>query len=152
MALDPITAVLGIGEKLIEHFFPDPKEAAEARLKLAELSQQKEMSAMLGQLEINKIEAGSASLFVGGWRPFVGWVCGASLALAYIPKALFLSVFWAYQAYTTIKGGQMVLPVYPDLGITDLIGLLMAMLGIGGMRTFEKLKEVDTKAVVKGRG
>ena len=147
MALDPITAVLGIGEKLIDHFFPDAEKAAEARLKLAELQQKGELSAMLGQLEINKIEAGSASVFVGGWRPFVGWVCGVSLGLAYIPKALFLSVFWAYQAYMTIKGGQSVLPVYPDLGITDLIGLLMAMLGIGGMRTFEKLKEVDTKVI-----
>ena len=149
MALDPVTAVFEIGGKLIDHFFPNAADADAAKLKLLELQQSGELAAMTGQLEINKIEAGSASLFVAGWRPFVGWVCGGSLALVYIPKALFLSGFWAYQAYTLIRGGGTVLPPYPDLGVTDLLGLLGAMLGMGGMRTFEKVKEVDTKSVVK---
>lgn len=149
MALDPITGVLEIGSKLIDHFFPDAKEADAAKLKLLELQQTGELAAMTGQLDINKVEAGSASMFVAGWRPAVGWVCAASLAMAYLPKALFLSVFWAYQAYSTIKTGKSELPMFPDLGVTDLIGLLCAMLGIGGMRSFEKVKEVATNRLDK---
>ncbi len=149
MALDPVTAVLDIGGKLIDHFFPNAAEADAAKLKLLELQQKGELSAMTGQLEINKVEAASSSLFVAGWRPFVGWMCGVSLGLVYIPKALFLSCFWAYQAYATIHAGGQVLPPFPDLGVTDLLGLLGAMLGMGGMRSFEKLKEVDTKQILK---
>jgi hypothetical protein len=152
MALDPITAVLGIGEKLIGHFFPDAAQADAAKLKLLELQQTGELAEITGQLEINKIEAASSSTFVAGWRPFVGWVCGVSLGLAYIPKALFLSCFWAYQAYTTIKGGASVLPVFPDLGVTDLLGLLGAMLGIGGMRSLEKVYGVETKSTKRQSG
>lgn len=141
--------ILDMGGKLIDHFFPDQKEADAARLKLLELQQTGELANIAGQLEINKAEAASSSMFVAGWRPFVGWVCGASLALAYMPKALFLSCFWGYQAWTTIHGGKMELPEFPDLGVTDLIGLLCAMLGISGMRTYEKVKEVDTKVLTK---
>lgn len=144
MALDPITAVLDLGGKLIDHFFPDPTQAQEAKLKLLELQQSGDLAQMTGQLEINKAEAGSSSLFVAGWRPFVGWMCGVSLGLVYIPKALFLSCFWGYQAYATIKGGHVELPAFPDLGVTDLLGLLGAMLGLGGMRTFEKFQGVET--------
>ena len=149
MAFDPISAVLNIGSQLIERFFPDPAAAAAAKLKLLELQQNGDLAAMTGQLEINKVEASSGSMFVAGWRPFVGWVCGMSLALAYMPKALFLSCFWGYQAYMTIKIGKMELPVFPDLGVTDLIGLLCAMLGIGGLRTYEKVKDVATETITK---
>lgn len=149
MALDPVTAVFEIGGKLIDHFFPNAAEADAAKLKLIELQQSGELAAMSGQLEINKIEAASASLFVAGWRPFVGWMCGISLGLVYIPKAVILSGMWAYQAWSAVHGGSQVLPVFPDLGVTDLFGLLGAMLGMGGLRTFEKLKEVDTTSVRK---
>lgn len=149
MALDPITGALELGSKLIDHFFPNAQEAADAKLKLLTLQQSGELAAMTGQLEINKVEAASPSTFIGGWRPAVGWVCAASLAMAYLPKALFLSVFWAYQAYSTIKTGKTELPVFPDLGVTDLIGLLCAMLGIGGMRSFEKVREVATSNLAK---
>ncbi len=144
MALDPITAVFDVGSKLIDHFFPNAAQADEAKLKLITLQQSGELATIAGQLDINKIEAASPSMFVAGWRPFVGWVCGMSLALAYIPKALFLSCLWAYQAWVTIHGGKTELPIFPDLGVTDLIGLLCAMLGISGMRTYEKVKEVAT--------
>lgn len=149
MSLDPITAALNVGEKLIDHFFPNAAEKDAAKLKLLELQKSGELAQMAGQLEINKIEAGSASLFVAGGRPFIIWVCGVSLALSYIPKALVLSAFWAYQAWATIHAGGTTLPAFPDLGVTDLLGLLGAILGLGGMRTFEKYNEVDTKFIAK---
>lgn len=90
-----------------------------------------------------KEEAASSSFWVSGWRPGVGWVCVAALAMVYIPKAVVLTFIWTYQCVVLLNawhGGALpVLPVYPDLGITDLIGLLMPMLGIGGLRTIEKL-------------
>lgn len=149
MALDPLTAGLEIGNKLIDHFFPNAAEKDAAKLKLLELQQNGELTQITGQLKINEIEAGHSSLFVAGGRPFIIWVCGVALALSYIPKALFLTAFWGMQAYKLISAGGTTLPVFPDLGVTDLIGLLAAMLGLGGMRTFEKWAGVDTKETYK---
>lgn len=95
----------------------------------------------LAQLEVNKIEAASASFWVSGWRPAAGWVCVSALALTYIPKAFVLSAFWAYQSYLILTNPAVNLPTlapFPDLGVTDLIGLLMALLGMAGLRSFDK--------------
>ena len=77
MALDPISAALDIGGKLIDRLWPDPTQAAAAKLELLKMQQEGDLAVMVAQTDINKIEAGSSSLFVAGWRPFVGWVCGA---------------------------------------------------------------------------
>lgn len=95
----------------------------------------------LAQIEVNKTEAASASFWVSGWRPAAGWVCVAALALTYIPKAFVLSAFWAYQSYLILTNPAVILPTlapFPDLGVTDLIGLLMALLGMAGLRSFDK--------------
>ena len=75
MALDPVTAVLDIGGKLIDRMWPDPAQAATAKLELIKLQQSGDLAQMTGQLDINKIEAASSSTFVSGWRPAIGWVC-----------------------------------------------------------------------------
>jgi hypothetical protein len=105
---------------------------------------------MMGQVETNKTEAAHPSRFVAGWRPFIGWVGGVSLGMVYIPKALVLTLAWAYQAWVVMSawngtGPVPVLPPYPDLGVTDLLGLLGSMLGFGVLRSYDKTKEVDTK-------
>lgn len=95
------------------------------------------------QSDTKKVKAVSSSFWVSGWRPAVGWVCVVALAMVYIPKAIVLTFIWTYQSHVVLsawQGGALpVLPIYPDLGVTDLIGLLMSMLGIGGLRTLEKL-------------
>ena len=80
--MDPITALLSIGNTIIQKIFPDPTQAAQAQLALLKMQQDGELAAISGQMEINKVEAGSSSVFVAGWRPFAGWVCG--LGLAYV--------------------------------------------------------------------
>lgn len=139
MALDPVTAMLDIGGKVIDRLFPDPSQAATAKLELIRLQQTGELaqlSASLdiakGQLAINQTEAASASLFVAGPRPFIMWVCGFAFAYKFIlaPAAAFA---------LTAFGHPITLPV---LDFTEMSTVLMGLLGLGGLRTVEKIKGV----------
>ena len=135
MAFDPVTVVLGIGSQLIDRLWPDPTKAAEAKLKLFEMEKSGELAGLTGQLEINKIEAANPSLFVSGWRPFVGWICGIGLAMQFLVSPL---IMWG----AAIAGISLVLPSL-DLGV--LVTMLGGMLGLGGLRTIEKVREVARK-------
>ena len=130
MALDPLTAGLEIGGKLIDRLWPDPAKRAEAQLELTKLQQTGELQVIIGQLEVNKEEAKSTNWFVAGWRPFIGWICGAALAYVAIlePIARFIAV---------TKGYTGPFPQI-DWGITSQV--LIGILGLGGMRSFEKVK------------
>ena len=158
MAFDPLSAAFELGKTAIEKIWPDPtKRAQELRL-LEELRQKGDLAKlnahvqlMLGQMEINKIEAGHKSKFVAGWRPMVGWVAAISLALAYIPKALVITYVWTYQAIAMIKAtedmSKFVFPAFPDIGVTDIIGLLAALLGMATLRTVDKTKGTQTDSI-----
>ena len=135
MALDPVTAVLDIGGKLIDRMWPDPAQAATAKLELIKLQQSGDLAQMTGQLEINKIEAANANMFVSGWRPAIGWVCALALLYQYLVRPLAVAIFAAV--------GHP-LPVMPGLD-ENLWQLMMAMLGMGGLRTFEKVQGVAAK-------
>jgi hypothetical protein len=89
-------------------------------------------SANLAQMEVNKAEAVHKSIFVAGWRPFVGWVCGISLMYHFILAPLIQFGF-------ALAGHQQDLPQFD---FTQLSTVLMGMLGLGGLRTFEKMKNV----------
>ena len=135
MALDPVTAVLDIGGKLIDRMWPDPAQAATAKLELIKLQQSGDLAQMTGQLEINKVEAANANIFVSGWRPAIGWVCALALLYQYLVRPLAVAVFAAV--------GHP-LPTMPGLD-ENLWQLMMAMLGMGGLRTFEKVQGVAAK-------
>ena len=135
MALDPITAAMDIGGKLIDRLWPDPAQGAAAKLELIKLQQSGDLAQMTGQLEINKIEAANANMFVSGWRPAIGWVCALALLYQYLVRPLAVAVFAAI--------GHP-LPVMPGLD-ENLWQLMMAMLGMGGLRTFEKVQGVANK-------
>lgn len=135
MAFDPFTAAFDLGGKLIERLIPDPAKKAEAVLKLAELQQSGELAAMAGQTDINKVEAANANVFVSGWRPFIGWTCGTGLLVQFLLSPLAL---W----FTTLIGRPTVMPT---LDTSTLTTLLIGMLGLGGMRTVEKLSGVQGK-------
>jgi hypothetical protein len=128
MAFDPVTVGLEIGSKLIDRLWPDPEKRDLAKLELMKLAAQGE----LGQLEVNKVEAAHGNLFVAGWRPFIGWVCGAALVYHYIGRPL---LSWA----SVTKG----LPPLPPLDMGDLITVLLGMLGMSALRTTEKMKGVS---------
>ena len=135
MALDPITAAMDIGGKLIDRLWPDPAQGAAAKLELIKLQQSGDLAQMTGQLEINKVEAASNSTFVSGWRPAIGWVCALALLYQYLVRPLAVAMFAAV--------GHP-LPVMPGLD-ENLWQLMMAMLGMGGLRTFEKVQGVAAK-------
>lgn len=134
-ALDPVTAILNIGEELINRIFPDPTQAAAAKLELVKLQQSGELAVMTAQTDINKEEAKSSSVFVSGWRPFIGWVCGAGCAWNWIglPLATFGMTVAGY--HIDVKPADL----------SEMFPLLMGMLGIGGLRTVEKIKGVAAK-------
>ena len=90
-------------------------------------------SANLAQLEVNKAEAVHKSIFVAGWRPFVGWVCGVALAYHFILAPLLQFSF-------ALAGMDQELP---EFDFSQLSTVLMGMLGLGGLRTFEKMKGVS---------
>lgn len=118
----------------------DDLHTSEAEKREADLKELQEVNKLLtGQLEVNKVEASHASIFVAGWRPFIGWICGASLGLYYIPKAIMMTGMWAYAAWKLVmawngQGGMPALPEYPDFGVWDLIGLVGTMLGMATIR------------------
>ena len=135
MAFDPLTAVFDLGSKLADKLLPDPTAKAAAIQKLAELRQSGDLATMVAQTDINKVEASNASLFVSGWRPFVGWVCGTGLAMQFVLSPL---VVWI----STIFGHKV---LFPTLDMETLLTLLLGLLGLGTMRTVEKLNGVNTK-------
>lgn len=135
MALDPISAALDLGNTLITRIFPDPVQAANAKMELVKLQQSGELASMTAQTDINKEEAKSSSIFVSGWRPFVGWVSGSAFALHFLllPIANFVLV---------VTGHKEVVLAFD---MSTLITVLMGLLGLGGMRTYEKIQGVASK-------
>ena len=135
MSLDPISAALDLGNTLITRIFPDPAQAANAKLELIKLQQSGELASMTAQTDINKAEASNPSLFVSGWRPAIGWVCALALAYQYLIRPLSGSV-----------GAIFGITIPPLPGLDDnLWQLMMGMLGMGGLRTYEKTQGVAAK-------
>lgn len=134
--MDPITAILGIGNKLIDHFFPDANQAAAAKLKLLEMQQNGDLQVMASQMDINKIEAQNPSLFVSGWRPFIGWVCGISLTYAAIIEPVSRFIAKVLFHYTS---------EFPVIDTTLTLQILLGLLGLAGMRSWEKKEGVASK-------
>ena len=118
-----LNVVAGIIEKVvdkIDDFTLDKSEKAEL---IQEINK--------AQIEVNKVEANSNSLFVAGWRPFVGWTCGVALCYHFV-----LQPFLVFLLYSS--GYQMDLPVFD---MTTLTTILMGLLGLGGLRSYEKVKK-----------
>jgi len=124
---------------LLDRIFPDPKAAAEGKLELMRMAQAGELAQLdaevkliSGQIEVNKVEAASQSLFVAGWRSAIGWVCGAALAFKFIlgPAA----------AVVMAMAGHPI--TLPEFDFTEMSTILMGMLGLGALRTVEKVKGV----------
>lgn len=124
--LTGLGSVADLASTVIGRIWPDKTEQEKAQLAAA-------VSLVQGQLQVNQAEASNPSVFVAGWRPFIGWVCGSALVYQYIVRPM---APWAMQLV-----GYPLLPM-PDLGMGDLMAILGGMLGLGGLRTFEKFKGV----------
>ena len=135
--MDPITILLGIGSKVIDKIWPDPVQRDAAKLELLKLQQSGELAQltadtnlMIEQIKVNQEEAKHTSVFVSGWRPGVGWVCVAACGWNWIGLPV---VKLALEIY-----GHPINLAPADL--TEMLPVLMGMLGLGGLRTIEKLQ------------
>ena len=113
---------------------PNKNERARAKEKLEGDLMAMVAQADTQQAEINKVEAGHKSLFVAGWRPFIGWTCGVAIAYAYVGQP-FLA--WGL-VLADIPAEEL-----PIIETDRLFQLVLGMLGMGGLRTFEKIKGVS---------
>lgn len=134
-----LAALIPLLGSLLDKVFPDPTAAAAAKVQVMEMAQRGELAQLdaelklaVGQLEVNKAEAASGDPFTTRWRPFVGWVCGIGCAWNWIglPVALFIMA----------AIGRPVQLAPADL--SEMMPLLLGMLGLGGLRTLEKMKKV----------
>jgi hypothetical protein len=135
MLLDPVSALLDIGGKVLDRVFPDPAQQAVAKLELMKLQQSGELAQIAGQMDINKIEASNSSIFVSGWRPAIGWICGAGFAVQFVIGPL---AEWG----STLAGHPV---KFPQMDTGTMMPLLLGMLGLGGLRTAEKLADKAAK-------
>lgn len=135
MGIPVIGDIINAVKDLASEVIVDKDKKNEINLKLEELQQQTEQrlhEESMGQIEVNKIEAQSEHLFVSGWRPFVGWVGGFGLAYAAIVQPL---ASWT----ATVVGGYT--GQFPAVDNELLWTVLLGILGLGGMRSFEKIKK-----------
>lgn len=126
-----LAPLLEFGRDMIGRFVPDKEEARKAEAEFLKLAMDGELKQVIAQLQINAQEAAHPSVFVAGWRPFFGWSGGAGFIYATILQPL---LAWG----AAIKGW----PAPPTLNLDLLWVVITGMLGIGGMRTFEKSKGV----------
>jgi hypothetical protein len=141
MSFDPLTAALDLGGKLIDRLIPDPAQKQAAALELLKLQQSGELAQLTadtdlakGQVGVNQAEASNANMFVAGWRPAVGWTCCAGLAYSFVFRPIAAPVVMKY------LGAPM-----EALDMGTLGTLLFGMLGLGSMRTVEKINGVAAK-------
>lgn len=127
-----VTALLPALGTLIDRLIPDRAAAEKAKAEMEQQLVTAANAAAMAQVEVNKVEAAHSSVFVAGWRPSIGWVCAAGLAWAFVLAPI---TSWAL----VVLGIKAELPaIHTDY----LLELVLAMLGIGGLRTFEKLRGV----------
>ena len=124
--IDPIADLLG-------KFIPDQTEKLKLAHEIATLAQKHAHENALAQIEVNKVEAASSSIFKSGWRPFIGWVCGTAFAYHFVLQPLLVFIL-------TYAGHPV--PELPEFDMASLMTVLGGLLGLGGLRTFEKYKGV----------
>lgn len=135
-----IAALIPALGNLLDRVFPDPAVAADAKVAVMEMAQRGELAYLdadlkmaTGQMEVNKAEAQHQSIFVAGWRPAIGWVCASAFAFKFVvgPTAAVLMA---------VAGHPIVLP---EFDFSEMSTILLGMLGLGTLRTVEKVKRVS---------
>lgn len=134
-AFDPVTAIANVAGKVIDRVWPGPEQEAarnQFKLQVLQLQQTGELAQITGQMDINKTEAANDSIFVSGWRPFIGWICGMACA-------------WNWVGLPVAKMICMTLNhplALASADLSEMMPVLIGMLGLGGLRTAEKMKKV----------
>ena len=118
---------------LLGKFVPDQTEKLKLAHEIATLTEKQAHSIAIAQIEVNKVEAASDSIFKSGWRPFIGWVCGIAFAYHFVLQPLLVFIL-------TYAGHPV--PALPEFDMASLMTVLGGLLGLGGLRTFEKYKGI----------
>jgi hypothetical protein len=122
--IEPVTG-------LLDKFIEDKDQKAQLAHELATMADRHAQDLALAQIEVNKAEAASGSVFKGGWRPFIGWVCGGAFAYHFVLQPVIV--------FAVLTAG-VDLPPLPEFDMASLMTVMMGMLGLGGLRTYEKQK------------
>jgi hypothetical protein len=128
-----IGKLIGPVTGLLDKFIEDKDQKAQLAHELATMADRHAQDLALAQIEVNKAEAASGSLFKGGWRPAVGWICAVAFAYHFVLQPVIVFVVLAV---------GVDLPPLPEFDMTSLMTVLMGMLGLGGLRTYEKQKGI----------
>tara|TARA_R100000426_G_scaffold84650_1_gene64001 strand:+ start:62 stop:457 length:396 start_codon:yes stop_codon:yes gene_type:complete len=126
-----IQALIGPATKLLGKFIEDKDTKNKIAFELSTMAEKHAQQLAMAQIEVNKAEAQSGSIFKGGWRPAVGWICAIAFAYHFIIKDLIMFI-------CGVAGLE--LPDLPEFDMGTLLTVLGGMLGIGGLRTYEKQK------------
>ena len=150
--------LLGIGDiiKGVGGIADDLLTSDEERLKIALEEKKLDVGLVQSQIEVNKEEARHGSVFVAGWRPFIGWVGGLALAYQFLLYPLLIWIWALGQAQGWIPcyidpeqlSGACTFASPPVFDAGPLFAIVTGMLGIGGMRSYDKLKATDTKKII----
>lgn len=128
-----IDALIGPVMGLLDKIIPDPTEKARLAHEIATLAERQAHEIAKSQIEVNRTEAASSSMFVAGWRPAVGWICAFGLGFNFICVPLGNFVL-------AVNGSVIAIPA---LDVSEMMPVLMGMLGLGAFRTFEKTRGVS---------
>ena len=140
-----ISGLFSAAQSLIERFFPDPEKQAEAQRALLQMQQNGELALLAAetdlaklQIQVNVEEAKHANIFVSGWRPCCGWVCAAAFAYSYVLLPALQFFVFTFGTATMVEQ----LALAPALELSEMMPVLLGMLGLSGLRTTERIKGV----------
>lgn len=124
--IEPVTG-------LLDKFIEDKDQKLLLAHELATMADRHAQELAVAQIEVNKAEAASGSVFKGGWRPFIGWVCGGAFAYHFVLQPVVV--------FAVLAAG-VELPPLPEFDMASLMTVMLGMLGLGGLRTYEKQKGI----------
>ena len=131
-----IQALIGPVAGLLDKFIEDKDQKAKLAHEIVTMAEKHAHEAAMAQVDVNKAEAQHRSIFVAGWRPFIGWTCGVALAYHFI---LYPIIVFAIMTFPDLPVPADALPAFD---MDSLMTVLLGMLGLGGLRTWEKTKGV----------
>ena len=126
-----LQSLIGPVTGLLDKFIEDRDQKAMLAHELATMADKQANSIALAQIEVNKMEAASGSIFKGGWRPFIGWVCGIAFAYHFVLQPLIIF---------GVSVAGLDVPELPEFDMSTLLTVLGGLLGLGTLRTYEKSK------------
>ena len=128
-----VNTLVGPVSNILDKFVEDKDQKAKLAHEIATMSDRHAQEIALAQISVNAAEAASGSLFKGGWRPCVGWVCAIAFFYHFVGQPLIIFIF-------ALAGAEI--PDLPNFDMNTLLTVLGGMLGIGSLRTYEKQKGV----------